>query len=80
MTLTMTIICSLGIGAGMESESNVSESATQKTFYHSDIHKLFSDLFRDYLKDIRPVHSHLDIINIRFELALFNVLALVSIN
>ncbi|KAF2362177.1 Neurotransmitter-gated ion-channel ligand-binding domain [Trinorchestia longiramus] len=44
--------------------------------YKSDQHKLFEDLFRHYVKDIRPVLSHGDIIDITFEIALFNVLEL----
>ena len=55
-----------------------SQSSNGEKFFHSDQHKLFTDLFRDYVKDIRPVHSHAEKINIKFEIALFNVLSLVS--
>lgn len=44
----------------------------------SDQHKLYRDLFRDYNKHIRPVEHHDDIVTVHFEVALFNVLSLVS--
>lgn len=66
------------VGKSKENSHN-GGSKKYETYYHSDQHKLFVDLFKDYVKDIRPVHSHDEIITIQFEIALFNVLELVSI-
>ena len=44
----------------------------------SDQQLLYNDLFREYNKHIRPVVHHDEIIIVHFEVALFNVLSLVS--
>lgn len=43
----------------------------------SDQHILYNDIFAKYNKHLMPVLSHEDIIEVHFEIALFNVLSLV---
>lgn len=45
----------------------------------SDQHLLYNDMFKNYNKHIRPILSHDDVMTIHFEIALFNVLTLVSL-
>lgn len=77
--LSVFLTGTLAAGGSSDTRDRLSDSGNMnENFYHSDIHRLFSDLFADYFKDIRPVHSQEEIVHIRFEIALFNVLELVS--
>lgn len=48
--------------------------------HFSEQYKLFDDLFNKfkYIKQVRPILDNEEVINIKFEIALFNVLELVS--
>jgi hypothetical protein len=54
-------------------------TGSAEKLFKSDQNILFQDLFRNYNKEIRPVLSHDQVIEINFEIALFNVLELVSV-
>ncbi|KAA0193218.1 hypothetical protein HAZT_HAZT000836 [Hyalella azteca] len=51
-------------------------TGSAEKLFKSDQNILFQDLFRNYNREIHPVLSHDQVIEINFEIALFNVLEL----